>query len=634
MNIKASTSFATTEWPHREATHNSPDGQPWLQYRVKDAPDSSADNLSLATQNDATVNITQCDNSFTAGHVPVNPCENGSANVVTAKKRRANSADDPSQPVKIPKKTPETEVLSVKIEQLLNFPQGNFDHELKESLKTYARCIDNKQSLPASDCKRLIKYFMIVPKYTDPDQLDCEDLRLLIEARPYLINQLPVNKMTPDLYLSACKKSYLFLQYVPDTMKTDELCRAVTLEDVRALEHVPPNLIQQWLVNGFFDKLNEMNGRAICYIPAKERTDAHFQVSCKTYSMAMNEYPHNKPVSEKLLTIAIERCGSLEFCPREKITAELCELACKKNGFALRYVPENMKTAKLCQQAFNSHHKAFNYIPEAFKTFEMCQSFCKQDDSLTGLPEHLTEAQRTELYQTACLFGFASLGSMPRQYVTYDFLKSICIQKEYKHSPLAFAAYNKFSNFVAHDSARELYLLACKSSPDALEHLPDKMKSGEFLEIALNNISALQHIPSKKLDFNGYCLRVAVVKKMIRAFYDDTLMEKNESSDPTRLHQLIKSNKLPYVPTGLQFKVLSDPDFPLNDKLRFIESLDAPDYSFPARVTAAPLICQKSPVKPTITNLFFDTADFNRSPGHRIYAAKCRCRREDQPVYC
>ncbi|WP_257266237.1 DUF4116 domain-containing protein, partial [Endozoicomonas sp. ONNA2] len=137
------------------------------------------------------------------------------------------------------------------------------------------------------------------------------------------------------------------------------------------------------------------------------------------------------------------RCGSLEFCPREKITAELCELACKKNGIVLRYVPEKMKTAKLCQQVFNSNHKAFNYIPEAFKTFEMCQSFCKRDDSLRGLPEHLTEAQRTELYQTACLFGFASLGSMPRQYVTYDFLKSICIQKEYKHSPLAFASGNQ-----------------------------------------------------------------------------------------------------------------------------------------------------------------------------------------------
>ncbi|WP_257267291.1 hypothetical protein, partial [Endozoicomonas sp. ONNA2] len=35
-----------------------------------------------------------------------------------AQKRRANSADDPAQPSKIPKKTPEIEVLSVKIEQL------------------------------------------------------------------------------------------------------------------------------------------------------------------------------------------------------------------------------------------------------------------------------------------------------------------------------------------------------------------------------------------------------------------------------------------------------------------------------------------------------------------------------------
>ncbi|WP_257294539.1 DUF4116 domain-containing protein [Endozoicomonas sp. YOMI1] len=618
MNIQSNSSFRPADWQNREVTDKvpnksplgDPSGQPWLQYRVKDAPDSSADNgpspiskkhgsPSIARQSESTFNdsyqpgapdilpyttpnsfssigikrpepsiienrVSQCHKSSARRHVPVNPCENGSA----------------------------------------YFPQGNLSHELKDSLKRYAQCIANGQSLPVSDCKLLIKYFRHVPKNTDLTQLDFEDLPLLIEARPEFFKQIPLDKLTPDLCLRACKIDYKNFQYVPDTMKTDELCRAMALENIHQLRHVPDELIMQWLDDGFFDSLNEIDGYAISFIPEEERTDARFEVSCKNYFTALCYYPKNKPISDKLITTAIERLGSLGFCPVDKITAELCESACNKNGNALRYVPEKMKTPELCQKALSIHLSAFEYIPEAFKTFEICKLYCKNGDWVTELPGHLTKEQRIDLYRTACLYGESLLSSIPEEYVTYDFLKSLCTHKEYRRSPLLFASYFSFSSFVDNDRARELYLLACSLSTDALENVPDIMKNGEFLDIVLKkDISALQHIPSENLDFNGCCLKVAVNKKMITSFKAGTLMKTCKSSEPL-LHQLIKSNKLPYVPTGVQLRVLSDPDFPLNDKLRFIESLDAPDYTFPAQVTAAPLVCQKSPVSFAIINLF------------------------------
>ncbi|WP_448218726.1 hypothetical protein [Endozoicomonas sp. 2B-B] len=117
-----------------------------------------------------------------------------------------------------------------------DLPQGNLDHELKEFLKRFAECMSNGQPLPVSDYKPFIKYFGKLPPNADPDQLDSEDYLLKIKEDPCYIEQVPQEKLTPDLCVQACTRlNYGNLQYVPERIKTDEFYRALALEECNAL---------------------------------------------------------------------------------------------------------------------------------------------------------------------------------------------------------------------------------------------------------------------------------------------------------------------------------------------------------------------------------------------------------------
>ncbi|WP_257297299.1 DUF4116 domain-containing protein [Endozoicomonas sp. YOMI1] len=477
-----------------------------------------------------------------------------------------------------------------------DLPQGNLGDELKALLQRVARCMDKRQPLPITDYKPFIQYFGEFPPNIDPDQLDSEDYLIKVKKDPDYIRQVPKEKLTPELCVLACRKDhYGNCRYIPVSMKTDALCRALALEDRETLAYVPDKIKKLWLNDGFFDLLLEKYDEVIRHIPQEARTDERFELACKKDPIVLKNYPENKPISEYLLTIAIERFGSLQFCPDHKKTAEICELACRRDGSALKYVPETLKTAALCQIAVDNHAKAFEYIPETIKTFEMCLAAAKGGQRFRELPEFLTEAQRMEIYRTACIFGMRTLKNVPERFITYDFLASVITSKKHSYSPLAFAIDKNLSCFVDYDKAIELYSLALGLSPDALEHVPENIRMGAILDAALNkDLSVLKYVPRKNLSFRERCLQPSVAKTVKPADIDDERL----------LFELIRYNKTPYVPTNVQLKFLTSSEVSLEDKLSFIESLDAPTYTFPEEVIAASLICQKSPLQFSRTNLF------------------------------
>ncbi|WP_257266234.1 hypothetical protein, partial [Endozoicomonas sp. ONNA2] len=477
------------------------------------------------------------------------------------------------------------------------FTQGNLDHELKKFLQRVAKCTDKQQPLPVSDYKSFIKYFGELPPGADPDQLDCEDYFIKIRNKPLYFCQVPQEKLTQEMCLQAfIKAPYTNLQHIPDRMKTNELCRALVLHEPGALFSVPDEIIKKWLNDGFFDFLLEKFEGVIEYIPEAARTDAHFEIACRKSCDALDYYPKNKPISDHLLTIAIQHTGALKFYPDHKKTAEICEVACRHNWSALKYVPEQLKTAALCQMAVDNDARAIQFIPQACKTFDMYLAAAKAGELSKPLPEFLTEAQRTEIYHTACTSGSEVLAAIPEQYITDHFLKSVITSKNHRATPLNFAANDNLSKWVGDDKAFKLYSLAVSLSPAAVRYVPCDIRKGAILDAAIkNNLSVLQHISWEHLSLNQLCLKAAVTKKMVQP---------SNSKEEDLLFQLIKQNKIPYVPTDVQLKFLTCPDISLEDKLWFIETLDAPAYTFPNQVLAAPLICRQSPLKISCTNLF------------------------------
>ncbi|MGI2026122.1 DUF4116 domain-containing protein [Endozoicomonas acroporae] len=478
-----------------------------------------------------------------------------------------------------------------------DLPQGNLGDELKALLQSVAECTDKQQPMPVSDYKTFIKYFGEFPPGARPDQLDSEDYFLKIKKDPGYFSEVPLEKLTPEMCIQAFVKApYSNIQYIPNSMKTNELCRALVIDKFDTIGKVPGEIIKQWLNDGFFDFLLEKYIGAIKHIPEAARTDAHFEIACRKSHVALNYYPANKPVSDRLLTIAIEHTGALKFYPDHKKTAELCEVACRRNGLALEYVPEHLKTTELCQLAVDNNARALEFIPEAVKTFDMYLAAAKGRKLSKTLPKFLTETQRTEIYRTACISGYLALDAIPEQYITDHFLKSVITSKEHRANPLKFAATDNLSKWVGNDKASELYALAVSLSPEALRYVPSDIKKGAILDAALkNNLSAFQHVSREHLSFNELCLMAAVTKEIVKP---------SDSKEESLLFRLIKLNKLPYVPTDVQLKFLTCPDISLEDKISFIESLDAPTYTFPDKVLAAPLISQQSPLAISCTNLF------------------------------
>ncbi|WP_257265831.1 DUF4116 domain-containing protein, partial [Endozoicomonas sp. ONNA2] len=478
-----------------------------------------------------------------------------------------------------------------------DLPQGNLGHELKALLLSVVQCADKQQPLPLSDYKPFIQYFGQFPPNVDLDQLDSQDYLLIVKTNPSYFHRVPEEKLTPELCVVACRDNYANCNYIPEVMKTDALCRALALENIDTLEFIPDKIKRQWLNNGFLDRLLKTSGEVMLDIPLDERTDCRFEIACKIDPSALKHYPKNKPINDHLLTIAIEHFGSLQYCPDHKKTAELCEVACRRNGLALEYVPEQLKTAPLCQLAVENNAMAFEFIPEAVKTYEICLAAARGGQCSGKLPEFLTEAQQTEIYRTACICGMFTLKYVPERLITFEFLASVITSNKHRFSPLAFTSGKNLNNYVAYDKAIELYSLALCLSPDALPDVPNDAKIRAIFDAALNkDLSILRYIPPKKLSATERCLQASAPKRTI---------EPEDLGEELMLFELIRNNKTPYVPTNIQLMYLTSSSVSMEEKLSFIESLDAPTYTFPKQVINAPLICQKSPLQwISSTNLF------------------------------
>lgn len=110
------------------------------------------------------------------------------------------------------------------------------------------------------------------------------------------------------------------LQFVPEDMKTKEVCLAAVLAHGRALFHVP-------------------------------------------YAM----------MTPEICMAAVQQNGyALNFVPEDLTTPELCWAAIRQEGHALEYVPEHFRIPELCLASVQQSGYALQFVPEDLKTPELC----------------------------------------------------------------------------------------------------------------------------------------------------------------------------------------------------------------------------------------------------------------------
>jgi uncharacterized protein YbdZ (MbtH family) len=247
------------------------------------------------------------------------------------------------------------------------------------------------------------------------------------------------------------------LQYIPEALKTPEICELAVKNNGRALHYVPKDLITKELC----EMAVNQEGCALQYVPKELKTDEICELAVKNNGYAL-------------------RC-----IPKELKNNQICRIAVKNDVYALYDVPEEYKTLDTCQLAVENNGSALKYVPEKFKTIEMCELAVKQNGlALSYTPLKL---RTKELCEMAVQQNGEALVYVPDEYIT----KELC-EVAVKKNGVAL-------QFVSEElRTKELCKLAVKQNGYALEYVPEKYKTPEMCELAVkNNGFALKYVPEK-----------------------------------------------------------------------------------------------------------------------------------------
>jgi hypothetical protein len=142
-----------------------------------------------------------------------------------------------------------------------------------------------------------------------------------------------------DEWFALAERNGAYLQFVPETFKTPELCRAA----VRS------------------------NGEGLGAVPAALKTEPLCLAAVKSAPSALQYAPPSLK-TPALYLAAVEADGAaIHNVPQARRSPELCLAAVRQNGALLRYAPEASKTLEVCLAAVAQNPAAIARVPSDIK---------------------------------------------------------------------------------------------------------------------------------------------------------------------------------------------------------------------------------------------------------------------------
>jgi hypothetical protein len=187
-------------------------------------------------------------------------------------------------------------------------------------------------------------------------------------AKKIIITQLiPIKDLScwndPDFCLNAVRQCGSALEYVPDSLKTNKLCKIAIRNGGYSLRYIPHELQTKELCLLAI----KTNTGVLDYVREDLKTNELCLAAVKVSGWALNHVPDLLKTNQICL-IAVKRHGfALEWVPAELKTKEICMTAIKKYGFASKWVPEELQSYELCLEAVRQNACALQFVKEDFK---------------------------------------------------------------------------------------------------------------------------------------------------------------------------------------------------------------------------------------------------------------------------
>ncbi|MCL2128741.1 MAG: DUF4116 domain-containing protein [Treponema sp.] len=340
-----------------------------------------------------------------------------------------------------------------------------------------------------------------------------------MQCRRWLIKYLPENLKTPEVCLAALmhddsryarfipsgvfenrdfcyaavQKDSWAIEFVPDSLKTAELCLLAIQKNGKTLEFVPESLKTPELCLVAVQN----HGYALKYVPEEHITSELCLAAVQQDGMALEYVPDTLKTTELYISAVQKHGYTLKDLPKSFQTPELCLAVVQQDGRSLEYVPEVLKTYQLCHVAVQNHGNALEYVPDEFKTSELCLA-ALQYKNIVGLQfilKYVPEKLKTGEF---CLFAVQrhglSLEFVPEKIKTPE----ICLTAVQQHG---FAL-----EFVPEEfKTEELCLAAVQKHGYSLKFVPEKVKTQEVCLAAVQqNNYALFFVPDKYKTENDF----------------------------------------------------------------------------------------------------------------------------------
>jgi hypothetical protein len=322
-------------------------------------------------------------------------------------------------------------------------------------------------------------------EFKDPvnDDIDPANMRQLFIRYPILeqlfvnmfiktgnLKYVPEKLKTPDICLAAVRKNGKTLRYVPEKLKTPYICLEAVEQNSYALRYIPDNLKE----SQFYIRAVKQDGNALKYVPEEFKTPEICLAAVKQKGYSIIYVPNNIKTDDICLAAVKEDASALFHVPEKLKTPELYVEAIGQNVNALKYVPGNLKTTEFYLKAIKKNSNVVKYVPEKLKTREFyLEAIVRNGRALQYVPEEL---KTPRLCTLALVRNVRALQFVPEELKTPErclaAVRTDGNTLQYVPEPL---------------KTPELCLAAVKKSPRALEYVPDRLKDTIRNQLKGNN---------------------------------------------------------------------------------------------------------------------------------------------------
>lgn len=250
-----------------------------------------------------------------------------------------------------------------------------------------------------------IKYDQITPKM----------LQAALDQTPMALCFFSEDDITHDIALKTVKRDGNALFYVPEEMRTPDVCRAalnnvllerkgngnfISYESADVVSDVThSNVCREFLK--MFEKSKDEYRNIFANINEYLITEKMAWEAIRINPKCLGEIPHQVKTPEFCMEALKKDWENLRYVPKELKTVELCNLAVNINPHALQYVPDHLKKIDMCLQAFLNDPYTLNFVPERMQTTDNIFSFYKSvcDRGIKFIDPKLTLEQVKSLYR-------------------------------------------------------------------------------------------------------------------------------------------------------------------------------------------------------------------------------------------